>query len=259
NNGRGEVGKQRGNCPSTRLNRISVSFALSVLARLSGHYNRVFSSKAAGGQMVLRKTQIMITIGFLGVMGASWFTGAQKNTSDHLVHPPLRVLTKSQTLPDTFITPDQIKIAYGFNQVANRGLGQTIGVVVAFDDDRIEEDLAQFSTTFGLPPCPSSNGCFRKVFATPKNPGTKSMWTIETALDVEWAHAIAPEAKLLLVESPSDHLDDMLAAVDVAVRNGATVVSMSWGGAEFAEEVSNDTRFMAPGSDVIFVAASGNS
>src|SRR5262245_25507632 len=212
--------------------------------------------------MVRRKTQMMVTIALLGVVGARWYSGAQKNSGEHLVHPPLRVLTKSQAEPVGF-EPDQIKKAYGFDHVLgcrvgenDCGTGQTIGIVVAFDNNRIEEDLEQFSTKFGLPHCPSSNGCFRKMFSTAKNPGTKAIWTLETALDVEWAHAIAPEAHILLVESPSDRLDDMLHAVDVAVLNGATVVSMSWGGAEFAEEV-NDTRFRA--EDVTFVAASGNS
>ncbi len=58
-------------------------------------------------------------------------------------------------------------------------------------------------------------------------------WALEIALDVEWAHAIAPQAKILLVEAASNSFADLLDAVDAAVLNGARVVSMSWGGGEF--------------------------
>ena len=206
--------------------------------------------------MVGSKNQIAIVIALLCVIASSSRSSGQNSSVDTYVHPPLRVWGQTHTAA-VGLTPAQIQKAYGFDRVANRGAGQIIGIVEAFDHARIEEDLAQFSSTFGLSECTSANGCFRKVYASGKRPRLDHLWTLEIALDVEWAHVIAPEARILLVEAPSDRLDDMLRAVDVAVQNGATVVSMSWGAPEFANELSNDNHFLAPG--VMFVAAAGNS
>jgi subtilase family serine protease len=141
-------------------------------------------------------------------------------------------------------TPAQIKRAYGFDKVANEGKGQVIAIVDAFDDPKIEGDLGVFNHAFNLPACTTANGCFKKVFATGTNPGTNnpdaSFWALEMALDVEWAHAIAPKATILLVEAASDTLDSLLAGVDVAVASNPrpSVVSMSWGGAEFSSQAA---------------------
>jgi subtilase family serine protease len=68
-------------------------------------------------------------------------------------------------------------------------------------------------------------------------PAADSGWSIEIALDVESAHAIAPGAQILLVEANSDQLGDLLAGVDYVRRQpGVVVVSMSWGGNEFSGE-----------------------
>src|SRR5262245_53848175 len=206
--------------------------------------------------MVHRKRHIAVAIAFFWIISAALSINAQKGGARY-VRSPLHVQAQSETAVIGF-TPAQIRKAYGFDQLTNRGAGQTIAIVVPFDDDRIEEDLNTFSATFGLPECTTLNGCFRKIFATDKNPATKAIWTLEAALAVEWAHAIAPDAHILLVEAPSDNLDDMLAAVDVAVGNGATVVSMSWGVPEFSGETSNDNHFAAIATGVTFVAASGN-
>src|SRR2546421_472012 len=68
-------------------------------------------------------------------------------------------------------------------------------------------------------------------------PAPNVNWAIETALDVQWAHAIAPQARILLVEASSAFGGDLMAAVDFARRQpGVSVVSMSWGSREFAGE-----------------------
>src|SRR6185436_15665833 len=110
------------------------------------------------------------------------------------------------------LVPSQVRRAYGFNRITNQGAGQTIAIIEAFDHSRIEEDLAVFSQTFNLPPCTTENGCFKKISAA-ANPGSKQIWALETALDVEWAHAIAPQAKILLVQAKSDKLSLLLEAV----------------------------------------------
>src|ERR1700674_5766116 len=135
--------------------------------------------------------------------------------------------------PSTAYTPAQIRHAYGFDQVTKQGAGQVIGIVDAYDDPNVEADLGVFNRQFGLPACTSSNGCFRKVYGNGRKPVTNANWGIEIALDVEWAHAIAPQAKIVLVEASTNSLADLLAAVDTAVNNGASVVSMSWTAGEF--------------------------
>ena len=122
------------------------------------------------------------------------------------------------------LRPAQVRRAYGFDQVRNQGWGQIIGIVDSFDHAAIEQDLATFNSMFGLPQCTTANRCFRKIYADGAQPPTNALWALEIALDVEWAHAIAPEAQILLVEAASDQLSALLRAVDIAVQNGATTV-----------------------------------
>jgi subtilase family serine protease len=170
--------------------------------------------------------------------------------------PPIHVRGNATTGP-TGITPQQTRHAYGFDQVTNQGAGQRIALVDAYDDPNIESDLAVFDSTFGLPTCTSSNGCFQKIYASGSKPKTNSGWALEISLDVEWAHAIAPQAKIILVEAASNSFSNLLKGVDVAVQNGASVVSMSFGGSEFSTETGSDTHFAVNG--VTFTASSGDS
>jgi subtilase family serine protease len=159
--------------------------------------------------------------------------------------------------PSSAYTPAQVRHAYGFDQIMNQGAGQTIGIVDAYDDANVQNDLTAFSRQFGLPACTGSNGCFRQIYATGKRPAANANWSVEIALDVEWAHAIAPQASIILVEASSNSMANLTAAVDIAVRNGASVVSMSWMTGEFSGESSMDKHFVSNG--VTFVAASGDS
>ena len=134
-------------------------------------------------------------------------------------------------------TPAQIAEAYGFNQVAfsngvkGDGAGQTIAIVDAYVDPNIASDLQKFDTQFGLAAPPSLTQ------AVEQGATTNSGWALETALDVEWAHAMAPNANIVLVEANNSSLSSLLSAVNYA-RNLAnvSVVSMSWGAGEFASE-----------------------
>ncbi|HJW99301.1 MAG TPA: hypothetical protein VJ453_04045, partial [Terriglobales bacterium] len=83
--------------------------------------------------------------------------------------PPLRIANDATTSP-TGISPARIRKAYGFSAIANQGAGQTIGIVDAFDDPNIAADLAHFNSTFGLATCTTSNGCFKKVYASGTKP-----------------------------------------------------------------------------------------
>jgi subtilase family serine protease len=159
--------------------------------------------------------------------------------------------------PTSAFSPAQVRHAYGFDQITNQGAGQTIGIVDAYDDPNVQADLGVFSAQFGLPACTSSNGCFREVYSNGKKPVANANWAVEISLDVEWAHAIAPKATILLIETPTNSLTDLTNGVTAAVRNGASTVSMSWTVAEFSGEKNMDKNFVSNG--VTYLAASGDA
>jgi subtilase family serine protease len=176
--------------------------------------------------------------------------------------PPIQLKTDTKLNPlatasPTGFSPIAISHFYTLDQITNTGSGQIIGVVTAYDDPNIESDLGVFNTQYKLTACTTANGCFKKIYASGTKPATDSTWALEASLDVEWAHAIAPAAKIYLVEAASNNNTDLLAAVDVAVNNGATIVSMSFGGPEVVGENNTDFHFTTP--KVTFVAAAGDS
>ena len=113
--------------------------------------------------------------------------------------------------------------------------------------------LITFSNQFGLP---TTN--FEKHKMTP-NIAVDAGWALEISLDVQWAHAIAPNAKILLVEAQSNSLADLLAAVSYAANRADVVaVSMSWGGSEFLGQSSLNSYFTS-NHGVVFFASTGDS
>ena len=133
----------------------------------------------------------------------------------------------------TGLVPATVKSVYRYATSPAAGAGTTIAIVDAYDHPAIESDLAVFNASFGLPPCTTANGCFRKVDATGGSdyPRKNADWGLEIAMDVEWAHAIAPGANILLVEASDDSFSNLNAAVRfAALRPGVVAVSMSWGG-----------------------------
>ena len=136
------------------------------------------------------------------------------------------------------------------------GGSKMIAIVDAYDAPSAANDLAIFSTQFGLP---AAN--FQVVYAGGAKPANDSGWEIEASLDVQWAHAMAPDAKIVLVEAASSSLSDLLAAEDVASdmvnAAGGGEVSNSWGASEFVGETSYDSHFVK--ANVVFFASSGDS
>jgi hypothetical protein len=166
--------------------------------------------------------------------------------------------------PSGGFSPSQIRRAYGFDQITfgavkGDGAGQTIAVVDAYDQPHIAADLAAFDAAFGLPAPPALTKVNQNGGAAP--PAADQAWGLEISLDVEWAHAIAPGARILLVEANSNNFADLAAAVNYA-RNqpGVSAVSMSWGAGEWGGETGYDAYFTTPAghSGVTFVAASGD-
>jgi len=156
-------------------------------------------------------------------------------------------------------TPASLRAVY---KLPSSGGAGVIAIVDAFDYPTAENDLNVFSSQFGLPACTTANGCFKKVFASGSQPAVNCGWSQEAALDIEWAHAMAPNAKIVLVEAATNSFVDLFAAVDVATSQvlatgGRGEVSMSWGGGEFSTEASSDSHFQHDG--VVYFAASGDT
>lgn len=159
-------------------------------------------------------------------------------------------------------TPTSIRRVYALPTSLTTGGSGTIAIVDAFDYSTAANDLSVFSTRFGLPACTTANGCFKKVYATGTKPEGNCGWGQEAALDIEWAHAMAPKAKIVLVEAATNSLADLFHAVDVATAHvttggGAGEVSMSWGGSEFSTEAGHDGHFQ--NINVVYFAASGDA
>jgi subtilase family serine protease len=147
----------------------------------------------------------------------------------------------------------------GYNLPLTGGSGQTIGIVDAYNDPNIESDLAVYDSQYGLLPCTTANGCFRKVNQTggTSYPKSNSGWALEISLDVEMAHAICQDCTILLVEASSNSLANLGAAVNEAASLGANVISNSYGGSEYSSETSDqNTYFNHPG--IAITASSGD-
>ena len=138
---------------------------------------------------------------------------------------------------------------------APTGGGRMIAIVDAYDAPNAASDLATFSTQFGLP---AAN--FQVVYASGTRPAYDMGWEFEESLDVQWAHAMAPHAKIVLVEAASNSFADLMTAEDVASSMvnaaGGGEVSNSWGGSEFSGETTYDSHFVKAG--VVFVASAGD-
>jgi kumamolisin len=145
------------------------------------------------------------------------------------------------------------------------GGSKAIGIVDAYDYPTALADLNKFAAQFGLPTMTTST--FKVIFAggtggcAGSDPGNDAGWETEQALDIQWAHAMAPKAKIFLVEAASHSLSDLLVAEDCASQQvagaGGGEVSNSWGGSEFSTETSSDSHFTK--STVVFFASTGDS
>ncbi len=195
--------------------------------------------------------------------------GPQSNPNDNAVHvcpgpagPDTArchaIVRPNASTSPTGLSPATIKSVYNFPTSLTAGAGKTIAIVDAYDDPTAESDLNVFSAQYGLPACTTANGCFKKVNQTggTKYPRVNAGWALEISLDVQWAHAIAPGAKILLVEASSNSFANLLAAEDYA-KTHADYVSNSWGGSEFSGETSYDSHFVQSG--VSFFVSAGDA
>ena len=170
--------------------------------------------------------------------------------------PPIHNLFAASTSPQG-LTPQEAKGAY---HLPDRGGAGTIAIITAYDHPFIESDLAVFTRAFSLPPCTVASKCL-EIHKMATKLKTNTDWSMETALDTQWSHAVATEAKILVVEAVSDHGADLMKAVDYARnRKDVVSVSMSWGGDEFAGETKLDEHFtsLSSSSPIAYFASSGD-
>jgi subtilase family serine protease len=160
------------------------------------------------------------------------------------------------------LTPAQVETAYGlsgltFGGQAANGSGQTIAIVDGYNDPNIQTELGVFDNANGLPPPQSLRVVGQSGGAA--TTASDSGWAQEEALDVEWAHALAPGAAIVVISANSGAIPDLMAGVQTALGiAGVSVVTMSWSGSEgLYYSPVYDHIFTTPG--VTFVAASGDS
>lgn len=158
--------------------------------------------------------------------------------------------------------PQDLRSAYRLApaMAAGAGKGKTIAIVDAQDDPTAEADLAVYRSTYGLPPCTTASGCFRKVNqngqASPL-PTPNNGWSVEISLDLDAVSAICPACNILLVEANAPSFNDLPVAVDTAVALGADAVSNSYDAPESGQSVDYARHYDHPG--VAITAASGDA
>jgi subtilase family serine protease len=161
------------------------------------------------------------------------------------------------------LVPKLIHQHYKTSKYKHRG-GKTIAVVVPYHYAAAESDLRYFSKQFKLHLCSSKKGCFQALSTTSVD--AECAWPKEAALSLQWAHAMAPKAHLLLVEAKSNDAVDLFAAVRQASQRlkelGGGQMIMVWPlcsdtSCEFADEVNYDQYFAEDG--IVYFAATGDS
>ncbi len=214
--------------------------------------------------------------------------GAQRHITASAQSPSVR---PAATPAVTVYTPAQIRAAYQMTTVpalaptslaarAALGAGQTVYVVSAFNNPNVAADLNTFSKTFGLPTCTAvstgtatpvklptiglTSGCtFGIVYTTAsgatttKAPAYDATWALETAMDVQWVHAMAPLARIILIQAPDASVASLSNAVVAANNMGVGSVNMSFGAPEGSWVPSYDYPFQKPG--MAYFAATGDA
>lgn len=135
-------------------------------------------------------------------------------------------------------TPEWLQQAYDTTWLsANRGTGDTVAVVDAYDDSTVASDLATYRSHFGLPACTQASGCFTVINQEGQTQATASSWPaanngwlMETSMDLDAVSAICPNCHIVLVEANSDSWSDLVTAEGAAAHyTGVDQISDSWG------------------------------
>ena len=201
-------------------------------------------------------TKILLLVAFLLVTSFTAIPNAPISADQVYVDwraYPMHIAPLAGTIYANGLSPSQIKTAY--NLPSSGGAGVTIAIVTAYDTPTVLSDFNFFSKKYNLPDNSTGNFFVYKMAGTVD---TNTGWGQETCLDVQWSHAIAPNATIVLVEAKDNSGSSLYSAVDFAASlPGVVAVSMSWGGPETSFEIYRDNHFVKPG--VVFFAASGDN
>jgi subtilase family serine protease len=194
-----------------------------------------------------------------------------------LYSPAIALPDQSSAPPPGAFTPAELRQAYGINQVSFDGItgdgaGQTIAIIDAGDNPKFvsstdpgfdASDLHQFDLAFGLPDPPSFIKLNQEGQQGNYPPANIVGFAAEEALDVEWTHAIAPAASIILIET-NDNFSNNLIVAGVSLARSlpqVSVVSMSFGFNEVSDETSFDSLFTTPAGHrgITFLASTGDT
>ena len=129
-------------------------------------------------------------------------------------------------------TPAFLEQAYDLSYLSQTGgVGDTVAIVDAYDDPGAQADLNTYRSAYGLPPCTTSNACFKQVNQNGGDaplPAWDPNWEAEESLDLDAVSALCPNCHILLVEADSPLVSDLQTAMATAASMGANQISASW-------------------------------
>src|SRR5258708_10846972 len=214
----------------------------------------------------MRKTSALIFVLIVLLAGYSSTTTvfAKSHTSSFLIqtnyltgssHPYFQIAADSGARSG--LVPKQLRNAYKANLLKNKGHGITIAIIDAYGNPNAQSDLNSYDNAYDLPP-----SSITVVYPEGKPAVVDQAWALETDLDIQMVHIMAPKAKIVLVAARSSTDGDLYAAVkDAYLNQGASIVSMSFGSYEYINELSaNADGIFSMGNrlGVSFVASSGD-
>ena len=196
----------------------------------------------------------------------------EPNTKPHAATSASSIIPNTVPVAgDFYETPSSLACVYGFvaqttgcnpttaTAVITGGTGTSIAIVDAYDNPTALADLTTFSSQFGLPA--PTTATFQVVYASGSQPSGDTGWALESSLDIEWAHAMSPNAKIYLVEAASNLDTDLLAAVDKAASFGLSrrrrrrLYELGW--KRVFRKSTNDSHFQK--ANVTFFASTGDA
>ncbi len=221
-----------------------------------------------------RRIGVAALLALVGALTALAATSAATAASSDIVYQvkPLVVPAGTSAFTNPFChthtlicySPSDIRTAYGYPAGLD-GSGQTIMIVDAYGSPTVQSDLATFDAAFGLPAPPSFTidcdaGCPALNY-TGSNGATVAGWSEETSLDVQWAHAMAPGANIVLVVAPNPHGNAINAAESLAIKKyPGAIMSQSFGSFESAiEGAGNNIQLQQAHANYAAAAAAGDT
>jgi hypothetical protein len=178
------------------------------------------------------------------------------NTGSGLNNDPVPHL--SNTIPASSLNPYNFYDRYGFGQISDsldrKGYGQTIAIINAYGNPNIQSDLDTFCSQLGIP---STN--VEVYYPNGLPVSNNSVWALETNLDVQYAHAMALSARIVLVVAPDAAFTSLSSCITYAVTGlGADVVSMSFGSPEISYFYNSGYDSIFANLSAVYIASAGD-